>query len=146
MSYSKRRLQYYLFSLKLAIKTAVSVEFEKRLQRLKSYLLLRRHTVFWNTVIVQQKKNYPHLTKVKIHRLKWIFVVSSVRLIYSHVTFRQQYLRNKWLGKENFVQPNIQVDSASRVSFSKRIILLEINLREPHSKINAVVQAMKDRY
>ena len=48
------------------------------------------------------------------------------------------------MGKENFVELNIQVDSASPVSFLKWNIDHELKLRDSLLKINTVDQATKD--
>ena len=48
------------------------------------------------------------------------------------------------MGKENFVELKIQVDSASPVSFLKRNIDHELKLRDSLLKINTVDQATKD--
>ena len=50
------------------------------------------------------------------------------------------------LGKENHVILNIEVDSASPVSFLKQNVLHELKLREPYVKICPVDQATKEIY
>ena len=53
---------------------------------------------------------------------------------------------NIGLGKENQVFLNIQVDSASPVSFLKKNLLHELKLRDPYLKIYPVDKATKDPY
>ena len=55
-------------------------------------------------------------------------------------------LLNIGLGKQNQVILNIQVDSASPVSFLKQNILHELKLRDPYVKIYPVDQATKELY
>ena len=50
------------------------------------------------------------------------------------------------LGKENQVILNIQVDSASPVSFFKKNVIQELKLRDPYLKIYPVDKATKDLY
>ena len=55
-------------------------------------------------------------------------------------------LLNIELGNENQVILNIQVDSASPVSFLKKNVLHELKLRDPYLKIYPVDKASKDLY
>ena len=55
-------------------------------------------------------------------------------------------LLNIGLEKENQVTLNVQVDSASPVSFLKKNVLHELKLRDPYLKIYPVDKATKDLY
>ena len=55
-------------------------------------------------------------------------------------------LLNIGLGKENQVILNIQVDSASPVSFLKKNVLHELKLRDPYLKIYPVDESTRDLY
>ena len=75
------------------------------------------------------------------------YSVLNVTTIYDdHQGKELKKLPNIGLGSENQVILNIQVDSASPVSFLKQSVLHELKLRDPYVKIYPVDQATKELY
>ena len=74
------------------------------------------------------------------------YSVLNVTTIFDNDGKELKKLLNIGLGKENQVILNIQVDSASPVSFLKKNVLHELKLRDPYLKIYPVVKATKDLY
>ena len=66
------------------------------------------------------------------------YSVLNVTTIFEEDGKRLKKLLNIGLGKENQVILNIQVDSASPVSFLKKNVLHELKLRDPYLKIYPV--------
>ena len=74
------------------------------------------------------------------------YSVLNVSTIFDNDGKELKKLLNFGLGKENQVILDIQVGSASPVSFLKKNVLLELNLRDPYLKIHPVNKATKDLY
>ena len=74
------------------------------------------------------------------------YSVFNVTTIFDDDGKELKQLINFCLGKENKVILNIQVDSASPVSFLKKNVLHELKLRDPNMKIHPVDKATKDLY
>ena len=74
------------------------------------------------------------------------YSVLNVTTIFGEDGKELKKLLNIGLGKENQVILNIQVDSASPVSFLKKNVLHELKLRDPYLKIYPVDKATKDLY
>ena len=74
------------------------------------------------------------------------YTVLKVATIFDDDGKELQKLLNIGLGKENQIILNIQVDSASPVSFLKKNVLHELKLRDPYLKIYPVDKATKELY
>ena len=74
------------------------------------------------------------------------YSVLNVTTIYDDQGKELKKLLNIGLGNENQVILNIQVDSASPVSFLKQNVLRELKLRDPYVKIYPVDKATKELY
>ena len=74
------------------------------------------------------------------------YSVLNVTTIYDDQGKELKKLLNIGLGNENQVILNIQVDSASPVSFLKQNVLHELKLRDPYAKIYPVDKATKELY
>ena len=74
------------------------------------------------------------------------YSVLNVTTIYDDQGKELNKLLNIGLGSENQVILNIQVDSASPVSFLKQNVLYDLKLRDPYVKIYPVDQATKELY
>ena len=74
------------------------------------------------------------------------YSVLNVTTIFDNDGKELKKLLNIGLGKENQVILNIQVDSASPVSFLKKNVLHELKLRDPYLKIYPVDKTTRDLY
>ena len=74
------------------------------------------------------------------------YSVLNVTTIFDNDGKELKKLLNIGLGKENQVIFNIQVDSASPVSFLKKNVLHELKLRDPYLKTYPVDKSTRDLY
>ena len=74
------------------------------------------------------------------------YSVLNFRTIYDANGIETTKLVNIGLGDDAIVKLNIQVDSASPVSFPKQNVLHELKLRDPHMKIHPVDKKTRELY